>query len=135
MTRTTSGSIGSPPKSALQATRTPLKSRCSGSENIVGLSCSEIGERASGPEIEAMNKAISWTVRAIGPTTAKLNQAETLGQFGTRPAEGRNPTTLQKLAGLRRLPPRSGPPASGSIPQASAAAAPPLLPPHVLARS
>ena len=38
------------------------------------------GERASGPEIEAMNKAISSTVRAIGPTTAKLNQAETLGQ-------------------------------------------------------
>src|SRR3954468_1620927 len=71
----------------------------------------------------------------MGPTTARLNHAETLGQCGTRPADGRSPTTLQKLAGLRRLPPRSDPSASGSMPQASAAAAPPLLPPHVLPRS
>src|SRR4051812_50202018 len=67
----------------------------------------------------------------MGPTTAKLNHAETLGQCGTRPAVGRKPTTLQKLAGLRRLPPRSDPSATGTIPAATAAAAPPLEPPTV----
>ncbi len=48
---------------------------------------------------------------------------------------GRSPTTLQKLAGLRSEPPMSLPSAIGSIPQASATAAPPLLPPQVLVRS
>ena len=55
--------------------------------------------------------------------------------MGTRPGEGRSPTTLQKLAGLRSEPPMSEPSASGSIPHASATAAPPLLPPHVFVRS
>ncbi len=80
-------------------------------------------------------RAASRTVRAIGPKTAKSNQAMRVGQFGTRPAEGRKPTTLQKAAGLRRLPPRSEPSAMGKRPAASAAAAPPLLPPQVLVKS
>jgi hypothetical protein len=42
---------------------------------------------------------------------------------------------LQKLAGFRRLPPRSLPSANGSIPAATAAAAPPLDPPAVRERS
>src|SRR6202043_3386025 len=54
------------------------------------------------------------------------------GKLGTRPGEGRKPTTLQKLAGLRKDPPMSLPSARGTIPQASATAAPPLLPPQVL---
>ena len=54
---------------------------------------------------------------------------------GTRPGDGLKPTTLQKLAGLRSEPPRSVPSASGSMPHASATAAPPLLPPHVFVRS
>ena len=45
--------------------------------------------------------AASATLRAIGPPTASGNHAFTLGQFGTRPGDGRRPTTLQKLAGLR----------------------------------
>src|SRR5204863_389303 len=52
-----------------------------------------------------------------------------------QPGLGRRPTTLQKLAGLRRLPPRSEPSANGSIPAATAAAAPPLEPPGVRDRS
>ena len=44
---------------------------------------------------------------------------------GTRPGDGRTPTTLQNAAGLRRLPPRSEPSASGSIPAARTTAAPP----------
>ncbi len=39
--------------------------------------------------------------------------------------------TLQKLAGLRRLPPMSEPSAKGSMPAATAAAPPPVLPPAV----
>ena len=42
------------------------------------------------------------------------------------------PTTPQKLAGFRSDPPMSLPSAIGSIPVASATAAPPLLPPQVL---
>ena len=42
---------------------------------------------------------------------------------------------MQKLAGLRRDPPVSLPPASGTRPHASATAAPPLEPPHVFVRS
>ena len=80
-------------------------------------------------------RAASATERAIGPCTPSGNQAAWLGQIGTRPGEGRKPTTLQKPAGLRNEPPRSLPSASGTIPAASAAAAPPLLPPHVLVGS
>jgi hypothetical protein len=70
-------------------------------------------------------------VRAIGPSTLSVDHAVTVGHTGTRPGDGRNPTTLQKLAGLRSDPPMSEPSAIGSIPVASATAAPPLLPPHV----
>jgi hypothetical protein len=48
---------------------------------------------------------------------------------------GRSPTTLQNDAGLRSDPPMSLPSASGSIPAASAAAAPPLEPPADRSRS
>ena len=51
--------------------------------------------------------------------------------MGTRPGDGRKPTTLQKLAGLRREPPMSLPSATGSMWSASATAAPPLDPPAV----
>ena len=48
-----------------------------------------------------------------------------------RPGEGRSPTTPQNDAGLRMLDARSDPSANGSIPVATATAAPPLLPPGV----
>ena len=67
----------------------------------------------------------------MGPSTESVNHAATSGHVGTLPGEGRKPTTLQKEAGLRREPPMSLPSAMGSMPHASAAAAPPLLPPHV----
>src|SRR5262245_13429057 len=54
---------------------------------------------------------------------------------GTRPGDVRKPTTEQKLAGLRSEPPVSLPSAIGSMPDARAAAAPPLLPPHVFDKS
>src|SRR5712691_8918039 len=95
----------------------------------------ESGARASGPAMADKNSATSRTVRAMGPATFIVFQADRVGTLGTRPGEGRNPTTEQKLAGLRREPPRSVPSARGSIPQASATAAPPLEPPQVLDKS
>ena len=69
-------------------------------------------------------------MRAIGPSTESGDHdADSLG---TRPGDGRMPTTLQNAAGLRSDPPVSLPSAIGTMPQASATAAPPLLPPHVL---
>ena len=53
----------------------------------------------------------------------------------TDAVDGRMPTTPQNAAGLRSDPPMSVPSAIGSIPHASATAAPPLLPPHVFVRS
>ena len=78
--------------------------------------------------------ARSETERAIGPFTDSVFQA-LLESLGTRPGDGLKPTILQKLAGLRNEPPRSEPSASGTMPQARATAAPPLLPPQVLLRS
>ena len=59
----------------------------------------------------------------------------TNGAAGTRPREGRKPTMLLKAAGLRSEPPMSLPSATGSMPSASATAAPPLLPPADLRAS
>ena len=81
------------------------------------------------------SSATSCTVRASGPSTESGNQPTRCGHVGTRPGAGRKPTTLQKLAGLRSEPPRSLPSAMGSIPVASATAAPPLLPPQVISKS
>ena len=54
-----------------------------------------------------------------------------VGPEGTRPSDGRKPNTLFQPAGLRSEPPKSLPSATGSKRNASAAAAPPLLPPAV----
>ncbi len=77
----------------------------------------------------------SATVLAMGPKTESGNQADGFGQIGTRPVDGLRPTTLQKLAGFLRDPPKSDPSARGTRPDASAAAAPPLEPPHVFSKS
>src|SRR5262249_35539326 len=114
-----------------QAIRVFLESRSSGAAKRSPASSIEIGESASGPAITERKKATSLTVRASGPSTLRLDQAMFVGQTGTRPGEGRKPTTLQKLAGLRSDPPRSPPSAMGSMRQASATTAPPLLPPQV----
>ncbi len=81
------------------------------------------------------SNARSSTVRAIGPPVEVSSQPLVAGQVGTRPTLGRSPTTLLKDAGLRREPPMSLPSARGTIPLASAAAAPPLDPPADRVRS
>ena len=94
-----------------------------------------MGARGSGPAMAESSSAASATERAMGPITASGDQASSAGQEGTRPGDVRKPTTLQKLAGLRREPPRSEPSAMGTMPVASATAAPPLLPPQLRPRS
>src|SRR5690606_36024514 len=100
-----------------------------------GSSLIEYGETGSNPAIADMNSARSATVRAIGPGTERVNQAAVAERDGTRPGVGRSPVTLQNEAGLRSEPPMSEPSASGTMRQASAAAAPPLLPPALFDRS
>src|SRR3989442_6110168 len=93
----------------------------------------EIGERASGPAIAASINATSSTVGAIGPWTPYESHASGWGHTGTRPGEGRRPTTPQKDAGVRSEPPRTAPWASGAMPEASSTAPPPVERTHVSA--
>src|SRR5690606_2642701 len=89
------------------------------------------GARTSPPESTDSSSATSPTVRPIGPFVGSGSQLSLLGQLGTRPVDGRSPTTLQKAAGLRSDPPTSEPSATEDIPAARAAVAPPLDPPAV----
>ena len=124
-----------PPRSTDSATRTPARSPCSGGANVEPGASSDSGARCDGPAITESRNARSSTLRAIGPATEVSSQPLVVGQLGTRPALGRSPTTLLKEAGLRSEPPMSLPSASGTIPDASAAAAPPLDPPADRVRS
>ena len=91
------------------------------------------GLRGSWPARTLRNSATSATVLAMGPDTDSGDHE--LPSPGTRPGDGRRPTTLQKAGGLRSEPPVSLPSAIGTMPLASATAPPPLLPPHVFVRS
>lgn len=102
----------SPPRSRLQPIRTPLKSRLRGLRKR--LPDSAMSERESRPALTLSMSAASSTVRAMGPSTESVNHAARSGQVGTRPGEGRTPTTLQKEAGLRKMPPMLLPSAIGS---------------------
>ena len=92
---------------------------------------SEIGDLGSGPASARMRSATSLTVRPIGPWDESTVHGVTVGHAGTRPGDGRMPTTLQNDAGLRSDPPVSLPSAIGTMHVASATAAPPLDPPQV----
>src|SRR5690625_3176552 len=78
----------------------------------------------------SISSAASSTVRVIGPACASGANG-LAGYIGTRPCVGLSPTMPQKLAGMRMLPPASVPTASGAIPAATAAPAPPEEPPGV----
>jgi hypothetical protein len=86
-----------------------------------------MGSPGSVSHIPASRSAASGAVRAIGPTTPSGSN----GSPGTRPGVVRRPTRPQKDAGFRTLAARSEPSANGIRPAATAAAAPPLLPPGV----
>src|SRR5881396_4447607 len=116
----TRGSNGTPPRSLNQATRTPLKLRSRGRAKRSPGSLIESGARESGPAIVLNTKARSATERPKHPEVLSVDRANPAFGFGTRPIEGRKPTTLQNAAGLRSEPPVSDPVATGTSPQARA---------------
>src|SRR5271155_5823874 len=131
----TRGSKGTPPRSLNHATRTPLKLRSSGRAKSSPGSLMASGVLGSGPAMVLSESARSATERPRHPLVLRVDHPiPTLG-LGTRPMEGRKPTTLQNAAGLRSEPPVSEPVATGASPQASATAAPPEDPPQVFVRS
>src|SRR5580765_8105469 len=134
-TARTRASSGSPPRSGHQATRVPRKLRLRGPRNAAGSDGMHAGSRGSGPAITLSSHAVSDTVLAMGPLTEKPTNGNAVGAVGTSPTVGRNPTTLLKLPGFLSEPPMSLPSAIGSMPVASAAAAPPLDPPALLVGS
>src|SRR6187549_1251535 len=77
--------------------------------------------------------AASSALRAIGPETCSVSQTKSEGWVGTRPGDGRSPTTPQNDAGILSDPPRSVPSASPIIPVASPTAPPPVEPPALFA--
>src|SRR5262249_29388878 len=131
----TRGSNGTPPRSLNHATRTPLKLRSSGAAKRSPDSLMERGARESGPAIVLNARARSAVERPKHPEVLRVDHANDDFGLGTRPIEVRNPTTLQKAAGLRSDPPVSEPLATGVYPHARATAAPPEDPPQVLVRS
>ena len=70
-------------------------------------------------------------MRPIGPSTDIVPNGSGEGPAATRPGLGLIPTTPQKPAGVRTLPPKSDPVASHTWPLARAAAEPPDEPPQV----
>src|SRR5580693_3124951 len=130
----TRASKGTPPRSLNQATRTPLKLRSRGPAKCSPGSAMESGARGSGPAMVLSPNAKSATERPRHPEVLSVDHANADFGDGTRPMEGRKPTTLQNAAGLRSEPPVSEPVATGTSPQANATAAPPEEPPHVFVK-
>src|SRR3977135_1373719 len=81
--------------------------------------------------MDSRSKAASRTVRDSGPLCERAAQKSWLGQYGTRPKDGLKPKTPHRAAGMRIEPAPSEPCATGPIPAATPAAAPPLEPPGV----
>src|SRR4051812_36853561 len=126
---TSSSTSKAPPRSTDSATRSPDSEPDRGGANEEPESPSASGAWGSGPASTDSSNARSPTLRAIGPPTEVVSHWLDCGHSGTRPSDGRSPTTPQNDAGLRSEPPMSEPSASGTMPDASAHAAPPDEPP------
>ena len=77
---------------------------------------------------------MSATVRVSTPSIDS-EESPSSGASETRPRLGFSPTSPQQAAGMRIEPPPSLPCATGTMPAATAAAAPPEEPPGVRCRS
>ena len=89
----------------------------------------------SGPEVASSSAALSRTVRVIAcAVEAPPQSSPRSGPSGLRARVGLSPKRPQHDAGTRMEPPPSLACAIGSIPEATAAAAPPLEPPALCAR-
>src|SRR5437016_4925273 len=89
----------------------------------------QYGSPTSGPATASSSRALSRTDRVTAcSTTRPLITSPQWGPSGTRAREGLNPKTPQQEAGILIDPPPSLACAIGTIPQATAAADPPLDP-------
>ncbi len=128
----TAGATGRSPRLRLHATRRPSTEAGTTGSRASGGAATDFGSRPSRPASAPSSRAASSTLRAIGPNTdSDAHGSDCASAAGMRPGEGRSPTTPQNDDGLRMLDARSDPSANGSIPLATATAAPPLLPPGV----
>jgi len=118
------------PLSACQPTRNPLIATADESRRGMGATN---GSRPSGPAITRRISSRSATDRAIGPSWVSgswMPPNETACPVrGTRPWVGFSPAVPQQWDGTRMLPPVSLPTSKAHSALATAAAAPPLLPP------
>ena len=112
------------PRSAEKATRAGRQPERAAARKS-SLLGNEIGSAGLSPVIASRRSAVSSTERPIGPLTLSRRSIFEPGSLATRPGLGLSPTTPQKLAGLRRLPPRSDPCATQAVPVARETAAPP----------
>src|SRR5579862_8716673 len=126
-TERTSGCTGRSPRSNVHATRTPRSDAGRRSRKSAGRSGRASGSPGSRPHIPASSSAASGALRERAPITERDSNASP----GISPGVVRSPTRPQKAAGFLMLEARSEPSANGTIPVATAAAAPPLLPPGV----
>ena len=116
-TAVTSGSTGSPPRSRLQAIRSPrdVAARASAAN---GPSWIDSGSRGSGPA-SAWKQQRDVVRRARDRPEDRQRVPRVAGAVRRESARARaaGPTRLQNAAGLRTLAPRSDPSANGSIPR------------------
>jgi hypothetical protein len=83
------------------------------------------------PRIASYTRAASSTLRASGPTVPSDHHRCSIGAALTRPRWGLSPNSPQNADGIRIEPPPSPPRPIGTMPEATAAAVPPLEPPGV----
>src|SRR6266566_700998 len=89
----------------------------------------------SGPQVASSSAALSRTERVIAwPTLAPFHPSPRSGPMGLRARVGFRPNSPQHEAGIRIEPPPSVACAMGSMPAATAAAAPPLEPPALISQ-
>src|SRR5450759_2556438 len=82
------------------------------------------------PQVASRSAALSRTLRVTACAVAKPNQRSvTVGPEGIRPRDGFRPNNPVHEAGTRMEPPPSDACAMGTMPPATAAAAPPEDPP------
>jgi hypothetical protein len=96
---------------------------------VSGGGTQHVESSASGPSNASNSVRQSATLWAKTPGTSMELAYATSPQRDRRPYDGRNPTSPLYAAGSRTEPPVSEPSAPSALPQATATALPPLLPP------
>src|ERR1700761_301969 len=136
--RLTSGSTAANAPSTENATRNPVRPSRAPAAAAAAKSRSppgyDMSSAASTPAMTSSSVAASRTLRVSGPMIDSVFHPGNHGSLGTRPKVDLTPTKPQYDAGMRTEPPPSVPMASGVIPAATDAPAPPLEPPGVRSR-